>query len=157
MQGGGGNIFQGQVECAGEEESGTLTEVTLKADVATKYFGQLAADGETKTGTAIFPGGEGGRLGETVEDDLLFLFGDTYSIVRDRKEKLCLRVFFDKNLHGAIPGEFQTVASEINKDLPEACGVAAKAGRDIGVDINGEADILLNRPYRKDGYYRIQK
>ena len=120
-------------------------------DFAAEQAGQLAADGKTKAGAAIFAAGRGIGLLECLEDDLLLLLRNADAGVGDFESDdsgglIEHRMIaapaadggVDAKPNAALGGELECVRQQVLEHLLQPFGVGGDAAAEIGIDVDLE-------------------
>ncbi len=134
------------LEAGGEMEGAALAGLAVDPQPSLHAVDQLRADGQAQAGAAEAPGGRGVGLGKGVEDQLLFVFGDSDTAVFDREFELRAvgAAFGQPHMDRDVStlGKFEGIANQVDEHLPQAMGVADEVVGNGGGDMVGEAQLL---------------
>ena len=145
-------IFQRQIQ----REGRALARRRAQMDFTAEQARELAADGETKPGAAIFAAGAGVGLLERFEDQLLLLLGNADAGVghfeRDHRGGVIEQWMFrapaaERRRHGhahaALGGELERVGQQVLQHLLQAFGIRHHAAAEIAVDLDLERQMAV--------------
>src|SRR5271157_1872494 len=137
-------------EARREVEGAPLAYLALDPDAPAHQLDQPRGDGQPQPRTSKAAGHRAVRLGESAEDEALFIGRDARSRVGygEVKADLPLGYRLHPNLQNDLPpvGEFDGIAEEVGQDLAEAQGVADHAVRGVGADVQSQLHLLPVRP-----------
>src|SRR6187549_3827214 len=117
---------------------------------------ELAADRKPETGAAVLAAGAGVGLLESLEDQFLFLQGDSDAGVGYLKGDDGRRVVEDRmlrapaadggrygHLHAALGGEFERVRQQVFQNLLQTFRVGDHAAGEVVVDLDAERKLAV--------------
>ena len=132
MGGGGGG------KTGGEEERASPARFALQPDPASHHFHQLAADGEAKSGAAVFAAGGPIGLVKRLENMVVQMLRNANAGVGDGETKDDVRTGggFEphRDFNRAGLREFEGVSGEVRQHLAQADGISGNHTWDIGRD-----------------------
>ena len=147
----GAGVVQRQVE----GERAALSVDAGELDLTAEQDGQLAADGETEAGAAVFAGRAGVGLLKRLEDEPLLLRRDADAGVLDREgedlrrvpehgmiEAPATRRKTDADIDVAGAGELHGVGQQVLQDLLQPLRVAAHGSRQVFGELHVERQVL---------------
>ena len=134
LGGGAGDGRAALAQAGGEPECAAFSGSALDTDLATHLQGQPFADGEAETGAAIFAVGRIVGLFERGKQALRVLGGNADALVPHfEAQEHRVGAFLGQShmdADGALGGEFECVADQVQQDLRKAQGIALQ--RQIG-------------------------
>src|SRR5580700_197444 len=132
-----------------EVEGAAAAWLAFDPDLSTHQHDESRRDRQTQARAAKASRRRAVRLRERVENQLLFLRGDTNSCIHDLEVQLegvrglISQVSTDYDL--AFLGEFDRVADQIDDDLPQAAWITNHAYRHLGPNLARQLESLAVR------------
>src|ERR1700730_6026581 len=122
------------LEMGREPKGGTFAQLALDTNVSLHHPNQLAGNGQSQTGSAIFASGRPVGLPEGIEEMKLRLWTDSNSVVLhfESEHHLSGRLGLLRDSQNDVPlfGELNRVVENVGEDLAQSLGVAPEIGED---------------------------
>src|SRR5262249_51217973 len=144
------DVFQRQIKREGAAHVGR----TAQLDFAAEKVRQLAADGKSQPGAAVFAAGAGVGLHKRLENDFLLFLGNADAGVGDFEGHHRRRLLEhgvpgvpaalnlrNVQAHAALRGELKCVRKQVLENLLQSFGVSGDAASKIGVETDLEREL----------------